>query len=128
MVVDWQVVPDEHVIDEGDDGDNFYVIDKSVPVANCRLLTHLFNYYFYLFIVFLLKSQVSFLQIGFEIVHLHLLALPICIHCESKKQDTLLMSITSRNVDRFSKLVGCWAQQKFCCKKNPDICLKDVVG
>jgi len=23
-----KVVPDEHVIDEGDDGDNFYVIDK----------------------------------------------------------------------------------------------------
>ena len=25
-----QVVSDEHVIDEGDDGDNFYVIDRSV--------------------------------------------------------------------------------------------------
>ena len=25
-----KVVPDDHVIDEGDDGDNFYVIDRSV--------------------------------------------------------------------------------------------------
>jgi len=25
------------------------------------------------------------------------------IHCESKKQDTLLMSITSRKIDRFSR-------------------------
>jgi len=48
VVVDWQVVPDEHVIDEGDDGDNFYVIDKSVPVANCRLLTYLITIFTYL--------------------------------------------------------------------------------
>jgi len=29
-----QVVCDEHVIDEGDDGDNFYVIDRSVTVTD----------------------------------------------------------------------------------------------
>ena len=32
------------------------------------------------------------------------------IHCESKKQDTKLLPITSPNINRFSKFFLCWTQ------------------
>jgi len=38
------------------------------------------------------------------------------IQCEPKNQDTLLVSITSRNIKRFSKFFHCWTQHKICYK------------
>jgi len=33
------------------------------------------------------------------------------LQCESKKQDTLLVSITSQNIDRFSKFFHCYGRR-----------------
>ena len=68
-----------------------------------------------LFALVLLGLCINYLWIRFSIspskvcytvvrATLHFLCFVILLHCESKKQDTLLMSIISRKVDRFSTL------------------------
>jgi len=39
--------------------------------------------------------------------HARAAAATVQLHCESKKQSAIILSITSPNVDRFSKLVHC---------------------
>jgi len=38
-----------------------------------------------------------------------------------KKQDTLLVSITSRHIDRYSNIFYCYTQHKICNKNDPYI-------
>jgi len=60
----------------------------------------------------------------FDGVQVNLLAVCSCLnvaflelHCESKKQDTKLLFISSPNIDRFLKFFLCYTQQEICNKK-----------
>ena len=68
--------------------------DSKGGVTKCHLLKFMLK----------LMSEKKFL---WSVVELFIYKHTLFIHCESKKQDTILVSVTLPNINRFSKFFHC---------------------